>query len=625
LFFDNLPKQPKQKAIDRTSLRLLGYKPKPRQMSTEPWPIGDEVIFDCEVYPNFFLAAFKHIKSQTYLICPTEALGYMLWGYKLIGFNSKNYDIPIIEAAIKGESTFELSKKIVLEDYRPFNNDKPYNHIDIIEVAPLRESLKTYAGRLHCERMQDLPFDPMLPLTDEQKQIVTDYCFNDLDNTELVYNELREAIALREQLAKIYSGEDLRSKSDAQLAQIIMNSEIKRITGYEPRRPKSQVGRTFRFEAPAFVKFDDPALQQMLAEIQSCLIAVGDSGHVEVPKTIEGRRVIIGNNAYTIGMGGLHSNEKKVCYKSTQQLTICDVDVTGYYPNLINSNDIFPTHIGPVYNQALGGLVDRRETAKTNNDKITADCLKIGTNGVFGKSSDPYSTLYDPSATVQTTLSGQLCLLMEIEWFEREDFKVISANTDGVVVLVPTNRRAEFDAIVKAWEQYTGLRTEETQYVGLWARDVNSYIGLKPDGKWKEKGAYCERGSALNSVLSRNPESFIVIDAVKLFLKDDVAIRYTIEQCKDMRRFVCVRKASNGAHKDGVYLGKTIRWYYAKGQTGFISKMNGDMMPKTQGAKPLMEMSGLEPDIDYDWYCNAAEEMLYDIGFYKREKEVRLI
>ena len=78
-----------------------------------------------------------------------------------------------------------------------------------------------------------------------------------------------------------------------------------------------------------------------------------------------------------------------------------------------------------------------------------------------------------------------------------------------------------------------------------------------------------------------------------------------------------VRHATGGALKDGEYLGKTLRWYYAEGIEGeLIYAKNGNKIPKSEGAKPLMTLPNEFPqDINYDWYIREAEEMLADLGY----------
>jgi len=129
----------------------------------------------------------------------------------------------MIQLALKGYTTEELkaaSDDIIVRGMRArdFSEkhkiDRHYwNHIDLIQVAPLKGSLKIYAGRLHCEKMQDLPIDPDAAITAEEAVILVEYCGNDLDNTILLRQEQAEKIALRMELSEQYK-QDLRSKSD---------------------------------------------------------------------------------------------------------------------------------------------------------------------------------------------------------------------------------------------------------------------------------------------------------------------------------------------------------------------------------------------------------------------------
>jgi hypothetical protein len=66
-----------------------------------------------------------------------------------------------------------------------------------------------------------------------------------------------------------------------------------------------------------------------------------------------------------------------------------------------------------------------------------------------------------------------------------------------------------------------------------------------------------------------------------------------------------------------VFLGKAVRWYYAKGIDGVIQyKLNGYTVARSEGARPLMELpAALPDDIDYEWYEREAISILDDIGY----------
>lgn len=615
---------------------------------------GDRILVaDVESYPNYFEVGFKCIASQKVLCfeddyrgyvinnCVVDAetwlsnLNYIIARFLIVGFKSRTYDMPIIYCALQGVRCATLNTitdEIINQELQAYEVERKYcvnvpkvNHIDLIDVAPITASLKIYAGRLHCERMQDLPFPPFTILSAVQSAYVRDYNVNDLDNTELVFNYLKPQIELREQLGLDY-GVDLRSKSDAQIAETVIVSELNKL-GTTGKKPNIELGTQFYYQVPGFIKFQTPVFQNVLKVVAETPFTVGASGSADCPQAIAALKPKLGLGTYRLGVGGLHSSEESVCYQADENTLLIDRDVASYYPAIILNLQLYPQHLGPDFLKVYRSLVTKRLLAKKEGNKTVAESLKIVINGSFGKLGNHYSKLYAPDLLTQVTMTGQLALLMLIEMVELAGIPVISANTDGIVMKVPPARYGDLDMVVMQWENATGFDTEETQYKGLYSRDVNNYIAVKLDGEIKTKGVFSERGSALNSVLSKNPESYICSLAVQAFLANDVPIADTIHQCRDIRKFVNVRTVKGGAEKNGVYLGKAIRWYYARGETGTINYvLSGNKVPKSDGAKPLMIMPDSFPaDLDVDKYINEATEILYDIGYFQRAKTPSLL
>jgi hypothetical protein len=626
---------------------------------------GEELLHDDEVYVNYFVGMFRGVQTGSVAFIEVYGehaslneeqgakLGWILRNFQTTGFNSLGYDLTIDALAIEGFDTANLklaSDKMIIEQVRPGEvlragrtKRLECDHIDLIEVAPLFGGLKTYGGRLHVPRLQDLPFHPATVLSPQQAAIVRWYCVNDTTVTGFLNEHLREHIDLRVQFGQQYD-EDWRSLSDAQMAEQVIRQEIKKVTGKFPPRPKKgeAVGQVFRYEPPHFISFQSPELQEALRDMSGSDIEVGPTGHAMCPKAIRERTVTIAGKPYKVGMGGLHSQEKRQAVVSSPTLRVIDTDVTGYYPNLILRNGFVSPKLGHVFMRAFGGMVARRTAAKREAElmsksdpqyktvKAVADGLKIANNGIFGKTADPYSTVYHVPSMVQITLTGQLCLLMAIEWLELAGIPVISANTDGIVAACPADKYELMREVITAWEQRTGLETEETEYRALYSRDVNNYIAVKMNGETKTKGAYCERGSAHNSVLSKNPEMLICSDAAQAFLSKGTPVAETIHACKDVRRFVSVRQVSGGGVKiwdadHTEFLGKTIRWYYAVDVPGeIVYARNGNKVPRSDGARPLMELPAdysVPSDVDFDWYIAFAERILREVGALPEEVE----
>ena len=655
IYFDN-SRPERQKRARRLSgeTRTLERSPIPKAKSYELFRTEElftsscnhELVCDTESYPNYFLAAFKciHCKKVCYFEespdnhIELQLLNYILHRFLIIGFNSNDYDLPMLRLALDGVSASrlkELSNELVSEqNSRKFDmRNSAINHIDIFNVAPITASLKTYGGRLHCERLQDLPYHHLTQLTREQAANVRDYCVNDLDITEALYFELLPHIDLRKAIGAEYNL-DLRSKSDAQVAEALIISELRKL-GPVSKPKEWHFGSSVQYIVPENLSFKTDQLKAVLELVKTSQFKINAAGSTDTPEAISNLPIRIGNCVYRMGNGGLHSSEKSTSVYATKDRYIVDRDVASYYPRILINQKLYPEHLGPnflfVYEERI---VNRRLHAKTKGQEckklgldaeakawaIWADGLKIAANGSFGKLGNHYSNLYSPDLVTQITVSGQLYLLILIERIELAGIHIISANTDGIVIDCPVNRYDDLCNVISLWEEETKFATEETKYRSLHMRDVNNYIAVKEDGTCKTKGIYCERGSALNSILSKNPECLILSDAVQKFVSDNTSVERTIRESSDLCRFVSVRSVKGGAEKDGTYLGKSVRWYYASGEQGELSYvLTGNKVPKTLGAKPCMILPKEIPDdLDYDWYINEAEQALYDLGIKKR-------
>jgi hypothetical protein len=210
---------------------------------------------------------------------------------------------------------------------------------------------------------------------------------------------------------------------------------------------------------------------------------------------------------------------------------------------------------------------------------------------------------------IQTTVSGQLSILMLIEWLEHYGIPVVSANTDGIVIKCPVSKEAEMNAVVDWWEAVTGFVTEDTSYRSLYSRDVNNYVAIKPNGQVKTKGAYA------STTLMKSPANEICTEAVVEHLANGTPITTTIANCTDIRKFVTLRQVKGGAVWNGQHLGRVVRWYYGTAGASIHYVTNGNKVAKSDGAVPCMALPDTVPgDINYEWYINEAEQILADIG-----------
>ncbi len=636
---------------------------------------GKKLPWDTEYYPNYSLvgwqdpetgkvASFEQTYDETWGMClwsaPLEKMAWIARNVVPIGFNDIDFDVPMLHCTLKGLDTYQLMDCVNLlitgENFdgmgmaagdlykrygvQPFD----VNHIDLIALTPGSDkpgawarkgpSLKVCAGRLHTPRMADLPFRVGHPLSPQQIEVLRWYWYNDLENTKILWRSHSAAIELRELMSKEYDV-DLRSKSDAQIAEAVIRAEISRMTGkkYIPRTPLVP-WRSFMYRPPAYLQYASPTMQWVLECIRRQVFMVDDKGLVVEPDELSKLVVSIADGKYAMGIGGLHSQESRTKHVAGDTHEIMDSDVTGYYPNLIIQQGMYPPNIGPDFLKVFQRIVDRRVAAKDAGDKGTAETLKIVTNGTFGKTGEKFSVVYYPEMMIQVTVTGQLSIMLLIERMELAGISVISANTDGIITKCPLGLRETRDALMKQWEQDTGLRLEHKRYKAVYSRDVNSYVAVldKPDPK--EKGAYSlvkTVGAYRKTIdvypLKWNPTCEICNEALIEFLATGRSVEETVRACTDIRKFIEARKVSGGSCKDGEYLGKSIRWYYSNDCPGeIINAKTGGRVPKSDNARPCLELpTGIPADLDYQYYIDRAIGLLADFEPKKTAAEKKAL
>jgi len=584
------------------------------------------IILDCETYKNYFLVSMldtttnKTIDFELYDNHPIDSkkLAAILRQHTTLGFNSSNYDLPVIVAALRGDTNSQikqLSDDIInapqlwpiLKKHK-INIPSSFDHIDIMPIPIGQASLKIYGGRLHAPKLQDLPIEPNALINASQRAVLREYCHNDLHTTRILYDVIRPQIELREQMGKQYGGIDLRSKSDAQIAESVIKHELE-AKNIDCTRPTVKISTTYKYKKPSHITFANQVFNDLVMMIESVQFTLNDNGQISLPPELL-NKISFNGAEYQLGIGGIHSCESSQAIIAKDDELLFDVDVASYYPYLIIDGKYYPKHLTPEFLTVYESIVNRRIEAKRKKDTVTADSLKITVNGSFGKFGSKYSFLYSPDLLINTTLTGQLTLLMLIERITLAGGTVKSANTDGIVILCKKDNVQSIKDAVTMFELDTIFNMEYTEYRALYSINVNNYLAVKPNGTTKGKGQFAIGG------LAKNPTNTISVKAAIAYLTKKTPIKDTILHCQDIRDFITLRTVQGGAIKDGVLLGKAIRWYHSTSEQGAIHyAKNNNKVPKSDGAKPVMNYpDSLPDDIDYQFYINEAKNIIKSCG-----------
>lgn len=382
---------------------------------------------------------------------------------------------------------------------------------------------------------------------------VADYNDNDVYIVAELIRMNQEEVLLRYRISEEYKV-DVYSASRSTIADKVIVKLYSKFTGLHPKafidtktiRRKIVVSEILSDK----IAFSTPELNDILSDIRS-LTLKGEKGEFDREFTFMG-------TSYTIATGGLHSNEIPAVYVENSDSIIVDRDVASYYPNMIRSLKVCQKHLIPkAWFRIADTIVDERlehkhlakdkslDVMERDKHATAAACLKIVANaGIFGKMGSEKSFLCDKKAMYQVTINGQLFLLMLIEKLELAGIHVISANTDGIVTIVPRKLEQTADDICHWWEKHLGLELEFTYYTKYVTEGVNSYLTVKRGGSSKFKGRMNPK--MFLEDLSKGYNSPIVAKCVTEYFINGTPVMETLRNAKSILDFC---RTQNVNHK----------------------------------------------------------------------------
>lgn len=187
------------------------------------------VFFDIECFPNLFLVCWKYRGSDTVvrMINPTAAEIEPLFKMKLVAFNNRRYDNHMLYGCYMGynnEQLYKLSKKLIdNENNATFAQAYGLSYADVWDFSSIKQSLKKWEIDLGIKHSElDLPWDEPVPV--ELWPKVEEYCVNDVNALEQVYENREQDLVARQILADL-SGLTVNDPTSKHTAQIIFEGD----------------------------------------------------------------------------------------------------------------------------------------------------------------------------------------------------------------------------------------------------------------------------------------------------------------------------------------------------------------------------------------------------------------
>lgn len=187
------------------------------------------VLFDVEVYKNLFVVCWKFRGSPDVvrMVNPTAKEIEPLLRLKLVGFNNRRYDNHILWAAYMGYnnlSLYNLSQAIISNNRNAlFGEAYNLSYADIYEYAATKKSLKMWMIELGINKVEmDHPWDEEVP--PELVDKIVEYCVNDVEGTEAVFDHLWADFKARQILMEL-SGLQANDTTQRHTAQILFGND----------------------------------------------------------------------------------------------------------------------------------------------------------------------------------------------------------------------------------------------------------------------------------------------------------------------------------------------------------------------------------------------------------------
>lgn len=386
--------------------------------------VKDEDIwfYDIEVYPNLFVIAYKQWhkpETRTVLFNPTPKQVEDILNRPLIGYNCRRYDNHIMYSARNHEpivSLYNQSQAIVNGDTSSGMMSGAYelSYADIYEYASKKQSLKKWQIELGIKHDEaEFPWDQ--PVDKKDWNRIGEYCLNDVDSTESVFDA---------------------SYADYK-ARVIMSQ----LSGLS-------VNSTTQQHAAKFLFGDDPRPQEKFV-------------YTDLSTIFPGYKYSFGKSEY---MGEDPSEGGLVRHKAGVWENVELDDVVSMHPHAAKALNYF----GP-YQERFNQLIDARVAVKHHNFELArtyfngaltsylteddaddlAYALKIIINIVYGMTSAKFDNKFRHPKNVDNIIAkyGALFMITLKNELEKMNVNWVHIKTDSIKIVdcTPEVRQFIFD------------------------------------------------------------------------------------------------------------------------------------------------------------------------------------
>lgn len=451
------------------------------------------VFYDVEVYPNLFIVCWKFrgpFQKKVRMINPSPSEVGELFKLKLVGFNNRRYDNHILYARYLGydnERLFAVSSKIVSNDNQNGYFREAYNisYTDIYDFASPanKKSLKKWEIELgiHHQEM-GLPWDQ--PVPEELWTKVAEYCENDVDATEVVFDHLSGDWEARKVLAEL-SGLTVNHTTNQHTTQIVFGDLRKDTSNELVYTDLSEMFPGYKFDA-------------------------GKS-------TYRGEEV--GEGGYVYSEPGMYENVALLDVASMHPTSIVELNLFGKYTKRFSDLKEGRIAIKHDDREKLKSLLDGKLIPFVERAEKGEIKLKDLSNGLKGALNSGYGLTYahhnnpfrDPRNIDNIVAKRGALFMIDLKYaLQDRDCKVVHIKTDSVKIANATKEDVDF--VFEFGKKYGYDFEHEATYSKFCLVNDAVYIARYKDGKdagqWTATGAQFAHPFVFKTLFSKEEISF---------------------------------------------------------------------------------------------------------------------
>lgn len=446
---------------------------------------GRIAFFDVEVFPNLFVVCYKFQGEEFihFWTNPSAKAVKSLFDLRLIGFNNRKYDNHIMYAASLGYSNaelFEISQRIINnEKNATFREAYNLSYTDIYDFSTKKQSLKKWEIELGIKHQENnIPWDQ--PVPESQWDDVVEYCKNDVEATERVFNHLASDWGARKILAEL-SGLSVNDTTNQHTCALVFGKD---------RRPdKSKFVYTDlseMFPGYTFDKFK------------------GSSYRGEDP----------GEGGYVYSEPGYYENVALLDVASMHPTSIEQLNLFGPYTQRYSELKQARVAIKHKDMDALSKLFDGRlvEIAKNYDLDELGKALKIPINSMYGLTSAKFDNpAWDPRNVDNIVAKRGALFMIDLKHYVQDELGLTVAHIKTDSIKIPGASPDDIQKVMDFGKRYGYDFEHEATYAKMCLVNKAVYIAkyaFPHEGEWTATGKQFQEPYVFKKLFTKEPIEF---------------------------------------------------------------------------------------------------------------------